>query len=113
MRNKKDFVLRALAKIKRKNIKFTDHSLLRAYSRGIDPEEVIGNLINPKRLVQVEEQESKFKNERKFTCYFRYSKNQYHKYVIAINLKKRKIIIIMVVKRDRRIQKEIDKHVKL
>jgi len=93
-----------LRKYKREDIIIKYHAKLQAFVRGIDLEEVKDNILNPVRLVYTEKQKSKFPNEEKYNCYFAYSKNHYHRYVIIIN---RKIIIATVIDINRDWQKAI------
>ena len=88
-----------LKSYKKKDIIFTEHSELRAMIRNIDLNEVKENIINPKRLVHV-----KSSSKERYECYFSYSKNHCHKYVIALN---RKVIIITIININRDWQKMI------
>jgi len=91
---------------KREDIIVTEHADLRADFRKIDLEEVKNNIVNPERLVFIKEVKSKFLNERKFECYFAYSENFCHKYVLTIN---RKVIIVTIIIINRKWQKFIKK----
>jgi len=83
-----------LKEYKKEDIIITDHAILRADFRGTSIDEVKNNILNPEKLVQTKEKEAKFSHERKLECYFKYSDNLYHKYVLIIN---RKIIIVTII----------------
>ena len=91
---------------KKEDIIITAHANIQAYVREINIEEVKENIINPIKLVYSEQQESKNKNEEKYACYFAYLDNLYHKYAIVLN---GKIIIVTIVKINRRWQHLVDK----
>ena len=87
-----------LRKYKKEDIIFTKHAEIRALGRGIELEEVKENIINPVKLVYARELNGDHKDEEKFECYFNYSKNYSHKYVISLN---RKVIIITIININR------------
>jgi hypothetical protein len=87
-----------LSKYKKSDIIFTTHAEIRAFGRGIDLEEVKGNILNPTRLVWVEQQKADKSYEEKYECYFSYSKTYCHKYVLTLN---RKVIIITIININR------------
>ena len=89
---------------KKEDIIIKYHAELQAFIRRVDLEKVKENILNPFRLVYAEKQKSKFPNEEKYNCYFAYSKNHYHRYVIIIN---RKIIIATIIDINRDWQKTI------
>jgi len=89
-----------LVRYSREDIIFTSHAEVRALFRGIDLEEVKGNILNPDKLVAVLMDEGKSKYE----CYFAYSKNHCHKYVLVLN---RKVIIVTVIDINRDWQKTL------
>ncbi len=95
-----------LSKYNKKDIIFTIHAEIRALGRGIDLEEVKENIVNPKRLVYVREQESSKPSEEKYECYFSYSKIYCHKYILTLN---RKVIIITIININRDWQKVVRK----
>ena len=70
-----------LARYTKKDIVFTSHAEVRALFRGIDLDEVRDNILNPDKLVAVLMDEGK----SKYGCYFAYSKNHCHKYVLVLN----------------------------
>jgi len=74
--------------------------------RQIDKEEVIENIINPKRLMYAIRDESK---QDKYDCFFSYTKTICHRYVLII---KKNIIVVTVVKINRRWQKIAEKKLK-
>ncbi len=94
-----------LKKYKKKDIIITDHAELRAMFRNIDLEEVKQNILNPEKLIFVKEQKAKKINEKKYECYFAYSDNYCHKYVLTLNSK---IIIVTIININRNWQKIIE-----
>lgn len=88
----------------KEDIIFTNHTRIRALMREIDLEEVKENIINPVRLVYFREQNSQREKEHKYECYFSYSKNYCHKYVLTIN---GKIIIVTIININRDWQRSI------
>ena len=74
--------------------------------REVKLEEVRNNIINPDKLVFIEKQEAKNPWEKKYNCYFAYSKYLSHRYIIVLN---RKIIIPTIIVINRDWQKEIEK----
>lgn len=88
----------------KQDIIITEHAKIRAFGRGINLEEVKDNIINPFRLVHFEEQKAKYKDEKKYACYFAYSRTYCHKYVLTLN---RKVIIITIININRDWQKII------
>lgn len=87
-----------LKSYKKSDIIFTKHAEIRALGRGIDLEEVKENIVNPTKLVYAKEQKAEHKNELKYGCYFNYSKDFSHKYVLTLN---RKVIIITIISINR------------
>lgn len=93
-----------LSKYSKKDIIVTDHAELQAFTRDIDLEEVRENIINPKRLVYFKQQKAMNQSEKKYDCYFAYSKHLYHRYAIVLN---GKVIIVTIIKINRDWQKAI------
>ena len=93
-----------LRKYRKEDIIITEHAKIQSIVRDVDLEDVKENLINPKKLVYFEKQEAKKENEKKYDCYFVYSKNLYHRYLITIN---GKLIIVTIIKINRDWQKAI------
>lgn len=91
---------------KKEDIIFTDHSKLQAFVREIDLEEVKENIVNPDKLVYAEEQKAFKKSEKKYNCYFGYSKSFSHRYALTTNSK---IIIVTIIKINRDWQKIIER----
>ncbi len=89
-----------LTRYNKKDIIFTSHAEIRALFRGIDLEEVRGNILNPDKLVAVLMNEGK----SKYGCYFAYSKTHCHKYVLVLN---RKVIIVTIININRDWQKTL------
>ncbi|MBU0957733.1 MAG: hypothetical protein KKF56_02885 [Nanoarchaeota archaeon] len=95
-----------LRSYRKEDIIITDHAEVRAILREIDLEEIRNNIINPDKLVYVEEQKADKLNEEKYGCYFAYSEKYCHKYVLVIN---RKVIIVTIIIINRDWQKAIKK----
>jgi len=104
--NYKDYVVKRLKSFKREDVIISYHAMIRLAQRQISDEEIIENVINPKRLEYAIKEKSAAPDEEKFDCYFGYSKSRCHRYVLVI---KDKIIIITAVKIDRRWQKIAEK----
>ena len=98
-----------LKKLKKKDIIFSPHSILRASIRRIDTDEVINNLLNPEKLAFAFF-ERKHKNGDRYLCYFGYSKTLAHKYVIILN---KKCIIVTAIKIKRKWQRRLEKRAKI
>lgn len=88
----------------KKHIFLTNHAKIRALMRNIDLEEVKNNIINPVKLVYFKEQKSEKEKEYKYECYFSYSKNYCHKYILTTN---GKVIIVTVISINRDWQRSI------
>ncbi len=91
---------------KKEDIIFTDHAETQAIVRDIDLEEVKKNILNPVKLVYFEEQPALKKTEKKYNCYFGYSKKLCHRYALTINSK---IIIVTIIKINRDWQRIIER----
>jgi len=76
-----------------------EHTLIRCFQRGITREMIIDYLLNPDRLVDMIEQESKYPGERKFKLIFELSRNKSFIIVVAIN---KKLNIVTTVIRYRK-----------
>jgi hypothetical protein len=87
-----------------KDIIFSTHAEIRCIQRNISKEEVIANILNPKRLTYAIES-----NINKFDCYFLYSNTQCHRYILSLQ---KKAIIVTVVKINRRWQRIIEKRLR-
>jgi len=87
----------------KKDIIITEHASLQAFVRDVDLEEVKNNIINPDKLVYARGQDSR-KGEKKYDCYFAYSKNLYHRYILTMNAK---LIIVTIIKINRNWQRAI------
>ena len=81
-----------------KDIIFTSHAEIRALHRGIDLDEVRGNILNPEKLVSFIEKDLENSDVKKYECYFAYSKNYCHKYVFTLNSK---VIIVTIISINR------------
>jgi len=93
-----------LRNYKKSDVILTNHAELQAFTRDVDIDEMKENIVNPMRLVFAKEQEAKDKDNRKYDCYFAYSKHLYHRYILTINAK---IIIVTIIKINRDWQKAI------
>ena len=82
------------------------HAEIQALVRDIDLEEVKENLRNPKRLVYAEKQESQNPSEKKYNCYFAYSEDFAHRYILTTN---GNLIIVTIIRINRNWQKTIKK----
>jgi len=92
-----------------KNIIITNHARDQAIFRSIDINEVKQNIINPIKLVYATRQKAENEQEFKYDCYFEYSKNQYHRYILVTN---GECLICTVIKINRRWQKSIERRLK-
>jgi len=95
-----------LAKYNKEDIIITRHAELQAYVREINLDEVKDNVINPEKLVFVEQQKSQKQNEEKYNCYFAYSKDLSHRYILIVN---GKVIIVTIIKINRDWQKILER----
>ncbi|MBS3073122.1 hypothetical protein J4477_04770 [Candidatus Pacearchaeota archaeon] len=93
-----------LSAYKKEDIIFTTHTKIRALARNMNLEEVRNNIINPEKLVFYREQKAENVDEEKYECYFAYSENHCHEYVLVLN---RKIIIVTIIDINRNWQKII------
>jgi len=95
-----------LSSYDKKDIIIKHHAEIRAIVRDIDLEEVKENIVNPKRLVYAEEQKALKNTEKKYNCYFSYSKEMCHRYVLTVNSK---VIIVTIIKINRDWQRIIER----
>lgn len=95
---------------KREDIIITYHAQKQAIFRGISPDEIKENIINPYRLQFAIQQKARKHDEEKYNCYFGYSKTQCHRYILVIS---KKCIVCTVVKINRRWQHILEKHAKV
>ncbi len=107
--NFKNEIINKLKKYSKDKILITPHAQIRMFQRQIDEKEVIDNIINPVRLEYAIKEKSNYNNEEKFDCYFKYSKTQCHRYVLLL---KNKVLIITVIKINRRWQKIVENKLK-
>lgn len=108
MINNKEYLIKKLKKYTKKDIKISPRAEIRMIQRQIKKEEVIDNIINPKRLEYAIRQKCQ-EHEEKFDCYFGYSKTQCHRYILVI---KYEIIVVTVIKINRRWQKITEQKLK-
>jgi hypothetical protein len=109
MRNYKIYLIKKLKLYSVRDIKITSHAEIRMIQRQINKEEVLNNIINPKRLEYAIKEDSQKLNEEKFDCYFGYSKTQCHRYVLVI---KCNVIVVTIIKINRRWQRIVEKKLK-
>jgi hypothetical protein len=95
-----------LKQYKKEDIIITNHAEIQAYVREVDLEEVKENIVNPEKLVYAKEQKTEKPEEKKYDCYFAYSKQLCHRYILTIN---RKVIIVTIIKINREWQKIIER----
>ena len=91
---------------KKEDIIITKHAEIQAYIREIDLEEVKENITNPEKLVYAEEQSHEKQGGKKYNCYFAYSNNLYHRYILTMN---GKIIIVTIIKINRKWQRIVER----
>ncbi|RMF89995.1 MAG: DUF4258 domain-containing protein [Methanobacteriota archaeon] len=105
--NCKDELIAKLKGYRSEDLIFTSHAKIQAVVRGIDLREVKDNILNPRRLAFAEKQPAQREGEEKYDCYFAYSKTQAHRYILTLN---KKVIIVTVIKINRRWQQRFEKH---
>jgi len=95
-----------LKEYKKEDIIITDHAKIQAIVRDIEIDEVKQNILNPKRLIYAKKQKAENPDEEKYDCYFAYSENLCHRYVLTVN---GKVIIVTIIKINRGWQKIIER----
>lgn len=85
-------------------IVITSHAEEQAIVREMNLEEIKENIVNPVKLVYAKKQEAFRENEEKYNCYFAYSKQLYHRYILILN---GKVLIVTIIKINRDWQKAI------
>ena len=103
--NHKDYLITKLRGYSKNKIIISDHARIRAVQRQLEVDEIIENIINPKRLEYAIKEELASANEEKFDCYFGYSKTQCHRYIVVIN---HIIVVVTAIKINRRWQKIVE-----
>ncbi len=106
MKNYSNQLIKKLTSYSKKDIIISKHAMIRIKQRQIDAEEIKENIINPKRLKYAIKQYSQSQGEEKYDCYFDYTKNLCHRYVIVI---KNNIIVVTAIKINRKWQNIISK----
>ena len=89
-----------------KDVVISKHAMIRIKQRQMDVSEIKENIINPKRLRYAIKQSSSKKGGEKYDCYFDYSKNLCHRYVIVI---RKNIILVTAIKINKRWQNIVSK----
>lgn len=95
--NYKQEVLDYLKRYKIDDVVFTKKDIEEQLTiRRLTKEEIVKNLLNPKRLVFAEKQEREFKGKKdiRYNCYFLFSKSRAHRYVLSFNDKLKVITAI-------------------
>lgn len=95
--NCKEEMLKYLRMYEREDIIFTKKNIEEQLAiRRLAKEEIIGNLLNPKKLIFAEKQEREFKGKKedRYNCYFIFSKSRAHRYVLSFNDKLKVITAI-------------------
>jgi len=95
------YLKKKLPEYKRDQIVFSIHATIRMIERRLDEEEIVENLLNPKRLEYVIKV-----SKGKYLCYFGYSKTRCHKYIIVLL---KNLLIVSVMKINRRWQRIVEK----
>ncbi|MEM3374533.1 MAG: hypothetical protein QXE31_04905 [Candidatus Woesearchaeota archaeon] len=98
----RDYLINKFKNYSLNPIIISKHTEIRLIQRDINKKDIIENILNPTRLKIAIRQESLRKSEEKFDCYFKYKKNFYHRYIIALNSN---IIIITAMIIRRRLKK--------
>ncbi len=88
-----------LASYRKEDIIVKYHSDLQAWIRQVNIEEVKENIVNPEKLVFVEDQGS-----MKYNCYFAFSDNLFHRYILKLN---GKVIIVTIIVVNRNWQRAV------
>jgi hypothetical protein len=107
--NYKDTVIEKLKLFSKEDIIISHHTRIRLCQRQISEQEIVENIINPRRLEYAVKEEAKNPGEEKFDCYFGYSKTLCHRYVLVI---KDKVIVITIVRINRKWQIIAEKKMK-
>ena len=100
-----DWFKKELGKYDKSEIIVNKHAREQAEVRQINLEDVKQNILHPDKLVFVEEQEAQNKGERKYNCYFAYSDNYYHRYIMVLN---GKLLIVTIIGINRNWQRAIE-----
>jgi hypothetical protein len=108
--NYKDELIEKLKKYTKDDIIMSTHAIRQTMIRPVTIENIIENLLNPKRLSYALKEPAERRGEEKFACYFGYSRRLCHCYIIVINAK---VLVVTSYIINRRWQKEVEKHAKL
>jgi hypothetical protein len=73
-----------------------EHALIRCFQREITRELIFTNLLNPEKLIDIIEGESRYKEEKKFKLIFELSRNK--SFIIVISFNKKLNIITSVIR---------------
>jgi hypothetical protein len=109
MKNYSSYLIKKLALFTKEDIIISNHAMIRIKQRQLSIDEIKENIINPKRLKYAIKQTTKKEREEKFDCYFDYSKNLCHRYVLVI---KNNIIVVTAIKINKKWQNIIYKKIK-
>jgi hypothetical protein len=95
-----------LSSYSEESILLSRHAELRCELRDISKKDIVENIRNPHRLKQFGLQDSV---KRVYDCWFEYSKNLGHHYVIVLN---GNVLVVTVVKIRTRWQKRVESYAK-
>ncbi len=96
-KNYKQEVLEQLNKYKNRDITFTKKDIEEQLKiRRLTKDEIIENLLNPKKLVFAKKQERDFQGKKdvRYDLYFLFSKSKAHRYILSFNDKLKIITVI-------------------
>lgn len=108
--NCKEYLIEKLKGYTKDDIIMSTHAIRQTMIRPVTIENIIENLLDPKRLSYALKEPAERAGEEKFVCYFGYSRRLCHCYVIVINAK---VLVVTAYIINRRWQKEVEKHAKL
>ena len=100
-----DIFKQKLGEYSKSEIIITNHAKGQAEVRQINLDEVKENILHPDKLVFAEEQEAKGSKEKKYNCYFAYTEDYYHRYIMVLN---GKILIVTIISINRKWQWAIE-----
>jgi hypothetical protein len=107
--NQKTYVESRFKTYDRDQIIITSHATIRLLQRQISEDEIMENILNPKRLEYAIKEKHDVALEEKFDCYFGYSKTLCHRYIVVL---KDDVVVVTVVKINRRWQAIVENKLK-
>jgi len=78
------------------SIALSDHTLIRCFQRGITKENILDNILKPEKLIDIIEEESKYRGERKFKLVFDLSRNK--SFIVVVSINKKLTVITAVIR---------------